>query len=223
MRIQVNAVNTHEKILEAVPAGTFAGAFGYPNGAAKGLNLERVTPAGVLDAGHAPLYVDSYRAARPPSICSPRWWDGQAGAKGRAAALTGARVIVLASQQNSRRFYELEAGLREAKGSAPPYRDLYTITFSQPEEGQVLRGRLCFGTALGCLEADPYRGLACQVLGPAPAAVAKINYYRYRLTLRTPEAGKCTGFGLYFAPAACPGPANRGISAFLQGVFNRYD
>ena len=171
--------------------------------------------------------MDSYRAAETPFklLTQVVGRAGRGQRPGRALIQTMTpehRVIVLASQQDYGGFYELEAGLREAKG-CPPYRDLYTITFSGPEEGQVLRGAALFrDSLLGCLEADPYRGLACQVLGPAPAAVAKINYhYRYRLTLRTPRSREVHRLLAYLLRQFAQDRANRGISAFAD--INGYD
>lgn len=127
------------------------------------------------------------------------------------------RVIVLASQQDYGGFYELEAGLREAKG-CPPYRDLYTITFSGPEEGQVLRGAALFrDSLLGCLEADPYRGLACQVLGPAPCGGGQ-NQLPLPLPADAPnpqKPGSAPAFGL-FAPGGLPRTGPTGASQRLQ-------
>lgn len=221
----VNAVNTHEKILERFQRERLPVLLGTQM-VAKGLNLERVTLVGVLDADMS-LYVDSYRAAETTfnMLTQVVGRAGRGQRPGRALIQTMTpehRVIVLASQQDYGGFYELEAGLREAKG-CPPYRDLYTITFSGPEEGQVLRGAALFrDSLLGCLEADPYRGLACQVLGPAPAAVAKINYhYRYRLTLRTPRSREVHRLLAYLLRQFAQDRANRGISAFAD--INGYD
>ena len=221
----VNAVNTHEKILERFQRERLPVLLGTQM-VAKGLNLERVTLVGVLDADMS-LYVDSYRAAETTfnMLTQVVGRAGRGQRPGRALIQTMTpehRVIVLASQQDYGGFYELEAGLREAKG-CPPYRDLYTITLFRPGGGTGAQGAALFrDSLLGCLEADPYRGLACQVLGPAPAAVAKINYhYRYRLTLRTPRSREVHRLLAYLLRRFAQDRANRGISAFAD--INGYD
>ena len=221
----VNAVNTHEKILERFQRERLPVLLGTQM-VAKGLNLERVTLVGVLDADSS-LYVDSYRAAETTfnMLTQVVGRAGRGQRPGRALIQTMTpehRVIVLASQQDYHGFYELEAGLREAKG-CPPFRDLYTMTFSGPEERQVLRGAAMFrDSLLSCLGTDPYGGLACQVLGPAPAVVAKINYhYRYRLTLRTPRSREVHRLLAYLLRQFAQDRANRGISAFAD--INGYD
>ena len=97
------------------------------------------------------LYVDSYRAAETTfnmlTQVVGRADRGQRPGRALIQTMTPEhRVIVLASQQDYGGFYELEAGLREAKG-CPPYRDLYTITFPARRRDRCSGGRLCFGTA----------------------------------------------------------------------------
>ena len=216
----VNAVNTHEKILERFQRENLPVLLGTQM-VAKGLNLERVTLVGVLD-GDLSLYVDSYRAAETTFnvLTQVVGRAGRGQRPGRALIQTMTpehRVILLASRQDYDGFYDLEVGLREAKG-CPPFRDLYTITFSGPDEGQVLRGAALFrDSLLSCLETAPYRGLSCHVLGPAPAAVAKINYhFRYRLTLRTPKSREVHRLLAYLLRQFARDRANRGVSAFAE-------
>ena len=146
------------------------------------------------------LYVDSYRAAETTfnMLTQVVGRAGRGQRPGRALIQTMTpehRVIVLASQQDYGGFYELEGRSAGGQGlsSLPGFIHHYLF---RPGGGTGARGAALFrDSLLGCLEADPYRGLACQVLGPQPAAVAKINYhYRYRLTPEPPRAGKCTGF-----------------------------
>ena len=63
----VNAVNTHEKILDTFQKEKIPVLIGTQM-VAKGLNLPDVTLVGVLDADLS-LYTGGYRAGKPPSIC----------------------------------------------------------------------------------------------------------------------------------------------------------
>lgn len=213
----VSAVNTHEKILERFQRENLPVLLGTQM-VAKGLNLEKVTLVGVLDADLS-LYVDSYRAAETTfnMLTQVVGRAGRGSRPGRAMIQTMTpehRVITLAASQNYDGFYELELPLRQAKG-CPPFQDLYTVTFSGPEEQQVLRSAVAFrDNLLGTLGA---RGMAAQVLGPAPAVVAKVNYhYRYRLTLRgdggRPLRQLLSGLLQQFAKEK----TNRGVSAFAD-------
>ena len=58
---------------------------------------------------------------------------------------------------------------------------------SGPEEGQALRVCAFLRDNLHqWLTAPAYKDIPCRVLGPVPAAIAKVNNrYRYRLTLIT--------------------------------------
>ena len=218
----VSAVNTHEKILERFKKENLPVLLGTQM-VAKGLNLENVTLVGVLDADLS-LYVDSYRAAETTfnMLTQVVGRAGRGSRPGRAMIQTMTpehRVITLAAMQDYAGFYEMELPLRQAKG-CPPFQDLYTLTFSGPEEQQVLRCAVAFRDALlGALGAG---GMAAQVLGPAPAAVAKVNYhYRYRLTLRgaggRPLRQLLSGLLQQFAREK----TNRGVSAFAD--INGYD
>ena len=218
----VSAVNTHEKILEHFQQENIPILLGTQM-VAKGLNLENVTLVGVLDADLS-LYVDSYRAAETTfnMLTQVVGRAGRGSRPGRAMIQTMTpehRVITLAAMQDYAGFYEMELPLRQAKG-CPPFQDLYTLTFSGPEEQQVLRCAVAFRDALlGALGAG---GMAAQVLGPAPAAVAKVNYhYRYRLTLRgaggRPLRQLLSGLLQQFAREK----TNRGVSAFAD--INGYD
>jgi len=155
---------------------------------AKGLDFENVTLVGVISADQG-LYIDDYRAGeRTFSLITQVVGRAGRGSKeGRAIIQTFTPendLILAAARQDYDHFYEQEVGLRQLRG-CPPFAALFVITVSGPEEGQVLR--VCAflrDTLRQWLKAEPYRPLVRQILGPAPAAVAKVNNrYRYRLTL----------------------------------------
>ncbi len=56
------------------------------------------------------------------------------------------RVILLASRQDYDGFYDLEVGLREAKGR-PPSGIFIPLRFPVPMRGRCFEGPRCFGTA----------------------------------------------------------------------------
>ena len=184
----VSAANTHEQILDRFQQEKTPVLIGTQM-VAKGLNLPDVTLVGVLDADLG-LYIDSYRAAENTfnMLTQVVGRAGRGDVPGQALIQTMTpehQVISLAARQDYDGFYELEIGLRQMQ-QMPPFGDLAVITFSGPQENQVLRGAVKFRDSLcTCLQQPEYGPSHCVVLGPAPCAVAKINdHYRYRLSLR---------------------------------------
>ncbi len=155
---------------------------------AKGLDFENVTLVGVLLADLS-LYVDHYRASeRTFSLLTQVVGRAGRGSRtGRAVIQTytpGNDVIQSAATQDYARFYDSEIRLRRLR-RYPPFADLFTLTVSGIEEGAVLRGAARVRDTLRSLCERP--GLARwnpEVLGPAPAAVLRVNNrFRYRVTL----------------------------------------
>ena len=184
----VNAVNTHEKILDEFKQNNVPVLIGTQM-VAKGLNLPNVTLVGALDADMS-LYADNYRAAETTfnMLTQVVGRAGRGDSAGRAMIQTCTpehRVITLAAEQNYNGFYELEIGMRRMQ-KYPPFGDLVTVTFTGQDEAAILRGAVKLRDSLrACLAQPQYVGEVCSVLGPAPCPVPKINYhYRYRLTLR---------------------------------------
>lgn len=216
----INAVNTHEKILQRFQKERIPVLLGTQM-VAKGLNLEHVTLVGVLDADLS-LYVDSYRAAETTfnmlTQVVGRAGRGQRPGKAMIQTMTPEHsVIVLASQQDYDRFYEMELPLRKVKG-CPPFCDLYTITFSGQEEMQVMQSAARFRDRLWARLAEPaFRNTDRQLLGPAPGAVAKINYhYRYRLTLRMAGSRQLRLTLSDLLREFAKDRANRGVTAYAD-------
>ena len=155
---------------------------------AKGLDFENVTLVGVLAADMG-LYVEHYRASeRTFSLLTQVVGRAGRGEKaGRAVIQTYTPendVILAAAQQDYERFYEAEIRLRRLRRD-PPFADQLLITVSGPEEGAVRRAAGELASALRQAVAQPlYARAACDVLGPAPAPVVKVNgRYRYRVLL----------------------------------------
>ena len=216
----VNAVNTHEKILEQFQSEGVPVLIGTQM-VAKGLNLPDVTLVGVLDADMS-LYSGSYRAAENTfnMLTQVVGRAGRGATPGQAVIQTmvpAHKVITLAAQQDYDSFYELELKLRRVQGY-PPFGDVVSITFIGQEEAQVLRGAAKFRDSLtACLKQPAYTGEMCSVLGPAPCAVPKINYhFRYRLTLRCVMSRQLRLLVAHLLREFSKDGANRGVSAFAD-------
>ena len=155
---------------------------------AKGLDIENVTLVGVMSADQG-LYIDDYRAGeRTFSLITQVIGRAGRGSKeGRAIIQTYTPendVILDAARQDYDHFYAKEIELRRVR-ECPPYFSFFVIHVSGPEEGQALR--VCAflrDTVQQWLDIPGYKGRYCKILGPIPAAIAKVNNrYRYRLTL----------------------------------------
>ena len=155
---------------------------------AKGLDFANVTLVGVLAADMS-LYVDHYRASeRTFSLLTQVVGRAGRGDKpGRAVIQTYTPqndVILAAADQDYDRFYDGEIRLRQLRRD-PPFADQFFITVTGPQEGPVRRAAAGLRDGLrSAAGQEPYRGMALDILGPAPAPVVKVNNrYRYRVTV----------------------------------------
>ncbi len=216
----VNALNTHEKILDHFEKDKVPVLIGTQM-VAKGLNLPDVTLVGVLDADLR-LYSGSYRAAETTfnMLTQVVGRAGRGETAGQAVIQTMVPehpVITLAAKQDYMGFYDLEIQLRKMQ-SYPPFGDLVSITFLGQDEGQVLRGAAKFRDSMKmCLKTGVYATENCQILGPAPCAVPKINYnFRYRLTLRCQLTRQLRELIAHLLREFAKDRSNRGVSAFAD-------
>jgi len=216
----VNAVNTHEKILDDFQKEHTPVLIGTQM-VAKGLNLPDVTLVGVLDADMS-LYSGSYRAAETTfnMLTQVVGRAGRGQTPGKAVIQTMVpqhQVIQLAANQDYDGFYALEIQMRKVQNH-PPFGSLVMVTFLGQEEARVLRGAAKFRESLHAyLKTETYRQESCQVLGPAPCAVPKINYnYRYRLTLRCVLTQPLRTLIAHLLRQFMTDSANRGVSAFAD-------
>lgn len=216
----VNAVNTHEVILEHFQKEKIPVLVGTQM-VAKGLNLPDVTLVGVLDADLS-LYTDTYRAAETTfnMLTQVVGRAGRGDNPGQAVIQTVTpehKVITLAAKQDYEGFYDLEIGLRRVQ-QCPPFGDLAVVTFTGQEEIRVLRGAVKFRDSLNaCLRQPDYTNEVCTVLGPAPCMVMKINYnFRYRLTLRCRMTRQLRILIAHLLRQFAQDRENRGISAFID-------
>ncbi len=216
----VSAVNTHEKILDHFKNDQVPVLIGTQM-VAKGLNLPDVTLVGVLDADMS-LHSGSYRAAENTfnMLTQVVGRAGRGDAPGQAVIQTMVpkhKVLELAAKQDYDGFYDLEIGLRRIQ-NCPPFGDVAAITFVGQEEARVLHGAAVFRDSLNaCLRDVAYATEVCQVLGPAPCAVPKINYnFRYRLTLRCQMTRPLRRLLAHLLQQFSKDGANRGVSAFAD-------
>ena len=155
---------------------------------AKGLNFPAVTLVGVVDAD-ASLYVDSYRAAETTFslITQVVGRSGRGDRQGTAIIQTMTprnEVLLQAAQQDYDSFYQSELPLRRLR-NCPPFCDLIQIGFTGVPELHVETCARRFAQALWQrLTETGLSASAVDLLGPAPAAILKINnHFRFRLTL----------------------------------------
>lgn len=186
---------------------------------AKGLDFENVTLVGVVDADSG-LYLGDFRAnERTFSLITQV--VGRAGRgekKGRAVIQTYTPdndVIVFAAAQDYDSFYAQELELRRARGM-PPFRELFVITASGLQEEAVLRACQRMRQSLErAMAKPPYSACGGKLLGPAPAAVAKVNNrFRYQLTLSCEKGGGMRALIGHFLRQGQLDKENRGVSLF---------
>ena len=220
----VNAVNTHEKILDHFKEEKVPVLIGTQM-VAKGLNLPDVTVVGVLDSDLS-LYTDSFRAAETTfnMLTQVVGRAGRGDSPGLAVIQTMQpehQVIRLAAKQDYDSFYDLEIQMRRIQQS-PPFGDLLTVTFTGQEETAVLRGAAKFRDSLLPWLKQLPDGAAFTLLGPAPCPVPKINYsFRYRLTLRGKLGKQHRAMIAHLLQQFAQDKLNRGVSAFAD--VNGYD
>jgi len=216
----VSAANPHEKILEHFESEHVPVLIGTQM-VAKGLNLPDVTLVGVLDADLS-LYTDSFRAAETTfnMLTQVVGRAGRGDTPGRAMIQTLVpehKVITLAAKQDYEGFYQLESQLRRVQ-KYPPFGDLATIVFTGQDEARVMHGAVKFRDSLNtCMRSPQYKEESCTALGPAPCAVAKINYnFRYRLSLRCRMTRPLRLLLAHLLREFSKDKENRGVSAYID-------
>ena len=213
----ISAAHPHEELLDRFQKESIPILVGTQM-VAKGLDFENVTLVGVV-APDLSLSVDDFRAGeRTFSLLTQV--VGRAGRgekKGRAVIQTFTPendVIRCAARQDYDQFYEEEIALRQLR-RYPPFADLTILTASGADEGAVLR--CCTRLRRSLEQALPQVPGQWQLLGPAPAAVAKINNrYRYRLTLTGPVGKEARALLAHLLRAAYQDKENRGVSVYVD-------
>jgi len=183
----VNGRTTHEQLLDRFDRGEADILLGTQM-VSKGLDFERVTLVGVVDADLSLMSGDFYATERTFSLLTQV--VGRAGRRndrGRAVIQTFCPdhpAVRAAASQDYGAFYSHEILAREAL-DAPPFCNLFLFTLSGPEEQQVLRAALGVAATLFKAFSGEFGAIRTPVLGPAPAAILKLNNrYRYTVSFR---------------------------------------
>ena len=115
------------------------------------------------------------------------------------------------------RKYQLVAGERRLR-ACPPFSDLFTITVAGLEERGLIEASVRLRDALAAnLRQEPYRNEPVQLLGPAPASVARVNYsYRYQLTLVCKNSAQIRRLLSFLLTEFSKDRRNKGITAFID-------
>ena len=213
----VSAAHPHEELLDRFRRERVPVLVGTQM-VAKGLDFENVTLVGVV-APDLSLYVDDFRAGeRTFSLLTQVVGRaGRGGKQGRAVIQTFTPkndVICCAARQDYDSFYRREIELRRLRRD-PPFAQHVVVTASGLEEGAVLR---CCVRLRRTLERElPKLPTPWQLLGPAPAAVARVNNrYRYRLTLTGQPDQAFRNLLSYLLRAACKDRENKGVSVYAD-------
>lgn len=213
----VSAAHPHEELLDRFRIKKTPILLGTQM-VAKGLDFENVTLVGVV-APDLSLYVDDFRAAeRTFSLLTQVVGRAGRGEKqGRAVIQTYTPdhdVIRFAARQDYDHFYQEEIQLRRLR-RFPPFSDLILLTASGTSESAVLR--CCVRLRHALEPALKQSGQPWQILGPAPAPVAKVNNrYRYRLTLLGRVDKSARALISYVLSAAHRDKENRGVSVYAD-------
>ena len=178
---------SYEKKLSAFQRGEYDIMLGTQM-VAKGLDFENVTLVGVLSADSL-LHTDDFRSyERTFSLLTQVVGrSGRGEQKGRALIQTFEPenpVIEMAAQQDYKRFYDSEIGLRRMM-LYPPFSDICVVGFVSGSREKAQAAAQYFESSLASLAAKDYPGLPLRVIGPAPAAVARVSgRYRFRLIIK---------------------------------------
>jgi primosomal protein N' (replication factor Y) len=216
----VSPTNPHEKILDRFQRENIPILVGTQM-VAKGLDFENVTLVGVVNADQS-LFVDDFRAAERTFslITQVVGRAGRGNRGGRAVIQTASprnEVLRLAAAQDYDRFYENEIVLRRLSGF-PPYCDLYRITLTGENEGDVLRSgvRMREG-AVQWAELPELKKAQVKVFGPVAATVLKVNNrYRYHLHIYGTGCPQLRHMLSQLLTAAFQDKQNRGVSVHVD-------
>lgn len=216
----ISAAHTHSQLLKEFEEKKIPILIGTQM-VAKGLDFERVTLVGVVDADLT-LYVDDFRAGERTFslITQVVGRAGRGSREGRAVIQTFTpknEIITAAARQDYDSFYEGEIALRRLR-RFPPFEDLFLITVSGPEEGAVLRCTMRLREGLLSWQSSPMmKDDPFTVLGPAPAPIVKVNgRYRYRMTVSGHNTAPMRAMVSQLLKAAAEDNRNRGLSVYAD-------
>ncbi len=155
---------------------------------AKGLDFENVTLVGVLSAD-AMLHGNDFRSyERTFSLLTQVVGrSGRGGLEGRAIIQTYEPenpIIDLAARQDYGEFYDSEIVIRRSM-LYPPFSDVCVVVFTSQNRTAAYNASVYFSSQLTATASRDYPGIPMRVLGPSPAAIARVSgKYRYRLIIK---------------------------------------
>ncbi len=161
---------------------------------AKGLNFEKVTLVGVINADQQ-LNNDDFRSQERTFdlLTQVVGRSGRGKNKGIALIQTATpqnHVIRLAQKQNYPEFFDTEISIRKAM-IYPPYCDICSVLFVSTDEVKALNCSRAFLDELIKLSSEKYSEVKIIVLGPMPPRISKIsNKFRYRLIIKCKNSRK---------------------------------
>ncbi|MBX6350779.1 MAG: primosomal protein N' [Clostridia bacterium] len=182
LRMDVDTTRTrgaHERIYEAFRRGEADILVGTQM-VAKGWDVAGVTVVGVVHADTG-LHLPDFRAAERTFqlLTQVAGRAGRGDEPGRVFVQTynpDHYAIQAAARQDCQMFWRAELPMREA-GGWPPFRELVRVVVSHPAEGEAARGAKELAARLRS-------SAGLEVLGPAPAPVARVNgRYRWHLAV----------------------------------------
>ncbi|MDE6590168.1 MAG: primosomal protein N', partial [Oscillospiraceae bacterium] len=188
---------------------------------AKGLDFENVTLVGAVSADQGLYTGDIHASERTFSLLTQVVGRAGRGEKeGQAVIQTftpNHDVVQYAAQQDYDSFYGEEIRIRELR-NLPPCTDLFVLCASGLEETAVLRTCLRLRDSFNvAMERKPYTGIPYRLLGPAPAAVVRVNdRYRYRMILNTKNTKAMRQLVAHLLQRAQLDKQNRGVALFAD-------
>lgn len=216
----VSATNSHQEILDRFQRQRIPILLGTQM-VAKGLDFENVTLVGAVSADQLLYTGDIYGGERAFSLLTQVVGRaGRGGKEGQAIIQTFTpdnEIIQCAAKQDYDAFYEQEIQMRCIR-EFPPYSDLFVLCASGLEETAVLRTCLRLRESFtSALSQAPYDQYQYRLLGPAPAAVARVNNrYRYRLILNTKNTRAMRQLTAHLLRQAQADRLNRGVAIFAD-------
>ena len=211
--------NAHTHLMEVFGAGRADILIGTQM-VAKGLDFDRVTLVGVLDADQS-LFAQDYRAhERTFSLITQV--VGRAGRRdrqGRAIIQTyhpEDSVLSCAARQDYPQFYEMEMERRQAL-LVPPIQQIVMLTAVSEQENLVISALLRLKERILSLMQGQFSDFQYPVLGPTPASVVRVmGRYRYHLILRCPDNKRRRQLISGVLTEFFRDKQNRGVSAFVD-------
>ena len=216
----VSATHSHEQLLKKFQKERIPILLGTQM-VAKGLDFENVTLVGAISADQMLYTGDIYASERTFSLLAQVVGRAGRGNKAGQAVIQTLtpdhEVIQCAARQDYDSFYRQEIKLREMR-DLPPCNDMFVFCASGLEETAVLHACLRLRESVTmAMNQGAYADVSYRLLGPAPAAVAKVNdRYRYRLILNTENTKSMRQLTAHLLRRAQTDKQNRGVALFAD-------